>query len=367
MYMRNKNTKIKGVVVTALLVLPMFAFAEDTSTWSTEVSSWTTNTESVQVPVSESIVLKGKIEGYKVILSWTPYTGSTELAGYKIIVTNPNGETQIQSVGREKTTADNWQGKPWNNVFQIFAMSGSAELLVSNKVELRMWPNGNYDFGTGSFQPREPIGTGSMQPREPIGTGSIQPREPYKVPQTWTTTSEQRTKFDEIMKALEVEIIALRSTITPNNHDEIKQKAEALKASYIAKLEPLGIGFMKNAIEYRFQVFYQNNFSGSWSKLPERNDERKYNNQTPQNQNGLVAKYKAKFTKSLDAKLSTLSVEKMKSIVTKIDWLIAKYQTSDLEETKKNSYIAQLTALRSLLQDKIDDAENTLNIDDLLQ
>lgn len=184
-------------------------------------------------------------------------------------------------------------------------------------------------------------------------------------------TPEQKAKIEELRKTLEESIKALRESVTPENFEEIKTKAENLKAEYLAKADELGLVEMKKMIEERFNIFSQNQFV----KKPEIKKEKEeakqkvweIKQQFQVKKQDLVMKYKEQFAKSLESKLAKLSSEKMKAVIVKIDVAIEKYNSNTkLTSIQKEKYISQLTGLKELLQEKIDELENGVNIDELL-
>ncbi len=176
-------------------------------------------------------------------------------------------------------------------------------------------------------------------------------------------TDEQKAKLDELRKTLESEIKTLRESITKDNIEDVKTKAETLKTTYLAKFEEIapGVVELQKMIEDRFNIFNQNQFiSREW--VSQIRQESKDN--FKQVKQDLVAQYKEKFVKQLANKLDSLNVDKLKIVLGKVNTAIEKQKSSWKPNEK---VIAQLVALQSLLQDKIDekDPSSTINIDEL--
>jgi len=78
----------------------------------------------------------------------------------------------------------------------------------------------------------------------------------------------------------------------------------------------------------------------------------------------LKIKYKKQFAKKLAWKLDSLTDDKIKAIIAKIDVAIEKYSTNErLTPEKKEKFIAQLNAIKDLLQEKLDEL---INLDELI-
>lgn len=79
-------------------------------------------------------------------------------------------------------------------------------------------------------------------------------------------------------------------------------------------------------------------------------------------------KYREAFAKKLGDRLMKFPVEKLNTIITKIDAMTEKIEANtDMDETKKEKLLAQLEALRALIQDAIDEKENSIDIESLLE
>jgi hypothetical protein len=65
------------------------------------------------------------------------------------------------------------------------------------------------------------------------------------------------------MKSLEAQLKTIRESITKDNIDEMKQKALDLQAIYVAKIAevfPDRAADLKKMIDYRFTIFFNNQF-----------------------------------------------------------------------------------------------------------
>ena len=213
-------------------------------------------------------------------------------------------------------------------------------------------------------------------------------------------TQETKSKMEELRKSLEEQIKTLRESITKDNLDEIKTKAESLKQEYLQKLDDLGLAQFKPMIEERFRMFFENNLAkreemkklvderkekiekskqdfkdfvenGSWS-VKEARETMKQDIQKTKlvfqaNKQDLKAKYKEQFAKTLETKLTSMSAEKIKAVIAKIEQALSKYTSNEtLTQAQKDKFVAQLNALKDIMQDKLDELENGINLDELL-
>lgn len=383
--MKNLNKKI--IIASAIFLSPVMALAAETqeldNTTNSNIVVWTWNVQ------NSSVYLKWKIEWYKVILWWD--TPSIEwIIWYKIIVINPDWTQKTISVQSDKNTVDNWDAKYGKNVYQLFVMWSDWELSKSNEITLNMWPNWWYDFSWET----------QTKPTSQVSKEMME-HKPYMM---WsgTMTAENKSKMEYLRKSLEEQIILLRESITLDNMEEMKVKADDLKKEYLKKLDDIWMPQMKWKIEERFKTFYENNFT-------KREDMKKlYNDKKEQFENikqdykekinssetikdmkiakddmknqmkavkeqfqskkqDLKAKYKEIFTKKLQDKLSQFTQDKLKSIITKIDSSIEAYKSDEsLTPEQKEKFVTQLTALKELLQDKLDEQENSINLDEII-
>ncbi|MDD5770230.1 MAG: hypothetical protein PHE25_04615 [Candidatus Gracilibacteria bacterium] len=316
--------------------------------------------------------------------------------GYKILVTNKDGNVKTLSIGTDKNNLDNWDAKQGLNKYQLFVMGSSGELAKSNEITLNMGPNGGYDFelppSPGQQLNDFETPPGRQQSNFTTQNNTTQIKDEFKnqmettkqvvnqakdyaKDQIETTkkslTQEQLTKVSELMKTLEVSIKYLRENITKDNLDEIKTKADELKAEYLQKFDDAGLSDVKNIIESRFEIFYQNNFVKKPEIQKTKNDYKKQileaRMQAKMTVDDLKMKYKQKFVKQLESKLATLSTDKIKNILAKIDIVIEKYNANtEITQEQKDKFIAQLNALKELLQEKLDEIGNSINIDEIL-
>jgi hypothetical protein len=67
----------------------------------------------------------------------------------------------------------------------------------------------------------------------------------------------------------------------------------------------------------------------------------------------------------MESKLTNLTADKINLIISKIDTLIVKYNSDDLTQDKKDRYITQLNAIKEVLNEKLDELQNGLNLDEL--
>lgn len=98
--MVNLNKKVSFALTCALFVSPLVVSAQsDVMT----VGASTTSQNMVQNP----FFVKGKIDGYKVVLNWTSFE-SADIVGYKVTLTNAKQEQKTFSVEKGKNTLENY-------------------------------------------------------------------------------------------------------------------------------------------------------------------------------------------------------------------------------------------------------------------
>ena len=202
---------------------------------------------------------------------------------------------------------------------------------------------------------------------------------------------ELKKVMDELKTSLEESFKYLREHITDTNLDEIKAKADSLKEEYKNKLINAWAGDdMIKKLEERFDMFYKNQIENrkKWIdktlKKPQNLESNKdldskvkHDTNKPSIQNKdlkqpstnqkpvLLQNYKQQFAKKMESKLENITAEQINVIVLKIDTLIAKYNTWDLTQEKKDKYVAQLNAIKEVLNDKLDELQNGINLDQL--
>jgi chromosome segregation ATPase len=82
----------------------------------------------------------------------------------------------------------------------------------------------------------------------------------------------------------------------------------------------------------------------------------------------LIVKYKEAFKAQIEAKLATATPEQLEKILGNIEKQVQKVQASKLSQEKKDKLLAQLHALKELIQSKLDtQMSDEVNLDDLLK
>lgn len=223
----------------------------------------------------------------------------------------------------------------------------------------------------------------------------------------WQTTSEDKTKIDYIMKSLEAQLKTIRESITKDNIDEMKQKALDLQAIYVAKIAevfPDRAADLKKMIDYRFTIFFNNQFKiredvkeikdntkdainkakEAWkdavnkakemaknaidaakdAKKTENNQVRTEKKEVKQD---LKAQYKARFIAQLKNKLDNIPVEKLQLVITNVTNKRAEIDANtQISATTKAKYLAQIDALLEILNEKVSASTDTLDINKLI-
>ncbi len=80
----------------------------------------------------------------------------------------------------------------------------------------------------------------------------------------------------------------------------------------------------------------------------------------------LTKKYKAEFQKTLNNKISNLSQERLEKVIQNVDKAREKYNTlTTITDEQKAKYLAQLDALKSLLQSRLNELQDMIDIEAL--
>lgn len=145
--------------------------------------------------------------------------------------------------------------------------------------------------------------------------------------------------------------------------EEVKQKTEAKKAEMDAKREEV----KKKVEEHKAEMDKKK--EEMKKHLEEKKTEVKaLKEEWKQKHAELVAKYKAEFAAKVEAKLSSFSQVQLEKVLGNVEKQIQKVQNSKLIQEKKDKILAQLQALKELIQSKLDaGVSEEVNIDDLLK
>lgn len=82
----------------------------------------------------------------------------------------------------------------------------------------------------------------------------------------------------------------------------------------------------------------------------------------------LVTRYKEAFKAKVEAKLASMNQEQLEKVLGNVEKQIQKVQASKLVQEKKDNILAQLHALKELIQSKLDtQVSDEINLDDLLK
>lgn len=386
--MKNLNKNL--LALASLLVFTSFWYANAdmqvsnsdgtsvimTNDWSMSVSSsWTT----VKLTSNSSkLLLKWKIDGYKVILNWNKYSWSDELLGYRVEFSWSWTQNTI-SVWADKTTLENYDAKAWVNKYQIFAVWSEWDLAKSNEIILKMWANGWYDFSNKSFSWAK---MEMKENKEKIKENRETIKENLKdfKQENWTVakymswlTQEQKDSLLSLREERQKEVNEILAKIkawnlTETESAELKAKLNTISEEYLAKVKEIvwDNEELLNFFQLRTEVFKENQELRQENKTT-RNDVKETRTEIKDTKKALKDKYKIVFAKKLEWKLDNLSTDKIKAIIEKVDTLIAKYKESDLSQDKKEKLTAQLESIKEILNDKLTESEDLINVDDLLQ
>lgn len=346
--------------------------------------------------------LKWKIDWYKVILNWQKYSWTEEILWYKIIFTSPSWEEKTLSVEASKTSLENWDAKSWVNKYKLVVVWTSWDLFTSNEVVLSMWPNWGYDFSNTKMIPPTPENKQKPQMwekkeefkerkeefkeqkdqikenKQEIKSNLWEFRqENWFLEQYLTWYSEESKKqILDLKKQYQDKVFELIKSSSWNLTEDQKAQIEALNTEFMSKIKEL-VWDNEKLLEFlklRTEVFNQN------QQLRDKNQEIRdqFKQNMSQNKDSmkdqkwinwwLKDKYKKLFEKKLESKLSSLSQDKIKSIISKIDSVISTYneswETLSQDVTKK---IAQLEALKDILNDKLTESDDFSDIENLLE
>jgi hypothetical protein len=360
---------------------------------------------------NSQITLKWKIDWYKVKLSWDKYSGSEELLWYRILLSSSSWEQKTISVEASKTSVENWDAKPWINKYILFAVWEKWDLAESNSIVISMWPNWWYDFWSWSSNRSEP-------PRSQSG-GMMPPPPPPQFSNSWSSrddnrperndirenrqearenrqefrqenwfleqyltwyTQEVRKQILDMKKEYQDKVFEIVKSSSWALSDDQKVQIDTLNTEFISKVSPLVWDNQKvlEFLKLRYDVFkenqdlrdqnkemrqeYRQNFwkTNSWSV---NNDKPREDNK----QSWLKDKYKKLFEQKYSDKIASLSTDKVKLLISKIETLVQTYRDStELTDTQKAQKIAQLEALRDILDDQLTQSESLIDVDSLL-
>ncbi len=365
MFMNRKNKKISVALTSVLFLSPALAMADDTtvsnttaittSTTSWEVKSNTWNL--IVPPVIKDPALPKPV-------SWDA----------KITKINLTSEQQAQ-IAELKKSFENEINTLKSSVTKENIEEIKAKALEIKKNYIEKFKSLNIDVS--------------------IYVQAIEERVNYFIKNiSWITTqiqneltTEQQAQLTELKSALEKELLELKSSITKENLSEIKAKYQEIKAKYQEKLKIL---FPNNEnalrlVNEKFQIFEKANFQAIVNNLKDKVDnakekldttkekiekakqkleESKQKTQTSKVNNELVGKYKKVFEEKYKEKIAKLSQEKLKTILVVIDKNIADLSSST--STKKDATIAQLTALKWVINDVLAESSIEIDIESLL-
>lgn len=236
-------------------------------------------------------------------------------------------------------------------------MGSDGELAKTNELKLSMGANGGYDFSQDAKNMQAMKGSGALKQefkseKEALKTeyknkteatkedikASIEAlkeerkqeaekmREDMKnQKQELNLTQDQMTQLKSLKEALEKELTTLRTSISKDNIDAIKEKAQALKTTYIAKAQEIAPNNTQvvKLIEERFQIFNMNQFQTrekiSEVKKQAQETQKEIKDTYKKAKEDLVNKYKAKFEAKYKEKIAQLDETKLQAILAKLE------------------------------------------------
>lgn len=167
--------------------------------------------------------------------------------------------------------------------------------------------------------------------------------------------ADHKTKMDELKKSLEAKEITKEEFIT--KVEELRNATnESLKTLLWDNEEALRVLSLKKVmLDKNMEIRKEN---GEIRK--DFKDQRQ----------ALRAKYKEKFVAALGTKLDNLSDEKLNKVLVKIEAAIEKTTANEkLSQVNKNKILAQLEALKAIINEKLwvtEEVEEEVNFDELL-
>jgi hypothetical protein len=410
--MKIKNKSFLAASILLWVTSMSYAFADmEISNWDSSIkmwddwsmtisSSWSTiKMDSSNSNSNSDINLKWKIDWYKVILNWNKYEGNENILGYKIVLTNASWEEKTISVDPSKTSVENWDARAWVNKYILFVVWENWNVAESNSIVLSMWPNGWYDFSNwnnwnvkkdGNKKPEEnrnqPLREQFKENRDEIKSniGEFRQDNWFLIEYLSWYSQETRKQILDLKKEYQDKVFEIVKSSSWALTDDQKSQIDNLNQEFMSKVEPL-VWDNEKALEFlklRYDVFKDNqnlrdqnkemrqdfkeNFwkTNSWSILSQVNkDENK-----PKENWWLKEKYKKLFQNKIEEKIANLSNEQIKLIISKVETLVEKYKSSeDLTQDQKVKFVSQLQAIRDILNDKLLETEDTINLDELFQ
>lgn len=389
--MKKLNKNIMAIAILLGLTSISYVSADmEMSDWKTYIKM--TNEGSMNYKTNQEYLnLRWKIDWYKVVLNWSPYAWEYELLGYRVEFKWPNWAENTLSVDSTKTSLENWDALTWENKYQVFAVWNDWDLKKSNEIVLKMWANWGYDFSnkTQSWTYKKEIREEYKEKIEWNREEMKDNREEFRQ-ENWNMvdylsgyTQEEKDELFELRKEYQEELNELLSELkstdlTEEDIAEIKADIEELKAEYLDAVKEIvwEDEQVLKFLELRMWVFRENQQLRDENK-DLREDMRQemwtwmmnsfqWGNKIMDKKMELRQKYKKVFAKPLESKIENIPVEKLKLISSRIDTLIEKYSSMDMDETKKEKTIAQLEAIKEIIDDKLTTSEDMLDIDEIL-
>lgn len=180
-------------------------------------------------------------------------------------------------------------------------------------------------------------------------------------------SEETKAKIKELMEAHKAKVEEYKVAL---------EAKELTRAEFLAKVEELRKSTHESLVALVWNNEEAMRILGLKKEMLENNmDLRKENVQAKKEfvnfKQGLKAKYKERFIKSLWTKLDKLSNEKLEKVLARIDAAVEKtWANEKLSQINKDKILAQLEALKAIINEKLwvteEDEELEINVDELI-
>lgn len=314
--------KLSLLLVTLLIASVSFAYADDDNTWSTDDNQEsTTNSED------------------------STMTWSGKTIWLKIRVTEKVPWADCQEISDK---LPNWwliyECTVWKNIRTIDLNQRKQEMEMLNE------------------QKKQEIEAN----KEKIKANNEAFKEERKSIEKPVLTDEQKAELKSIMDSHKVQADEIKKTVEAGTltRDEAALKLEALRNSTYESVKALlwNDELAQKLLWMKKETMEKN------KEL--RDDNKEIRQDFKQQREDLRVKYKEQFTKAVWSRLDKMDQTKLQTVLTRIDAAIAKVEANtNLSQTNKDKLLAQLNALKDLINEKLGNTstEDSIDVDALLQ
>lgn len=246
-------------------------------------------------------------------------------------------------------------------------MKKIKENMEKKKLELRSFSGGSFSWATffsGALLKKQELEKLREEKKEEIEQNKEKMKENRQEfradvkelkSTSWALlTSEQKEKIKALNDAMKVELAPLIEKLRQEKNIDARKilidQINEIHKKYVEKVKEI-VGENANLlglVDKRIEVLDENKLLRQ-ENLDTRKEWREAKAE-------LIEKYKTAFMNKLKSKLDTISAEKLEKVLTKVNAMIEKtLNNNKLSQTSKEKIIAQLEALKEILENKIDE------------